>query len=107
MFYVDITGLPGVQHAEEVFHALLVLKDFKQFFRACGQKIQLKVFHTPNYTKAMIIKKQSRISLCGVSEAARKLGCSPSHLRRVITGERPSKRLVARAREMGIRLPKW
>lgn len=55
----------------------------------------------------MIIKKQSRISLCGVSEAARKLGCSPSHLRRIITGERTSKRLVARAREMGIRLPKW
>lgn len=39
MFYVDITGLPGVQHAEEVFHAIFALKDFKQFFRACGQQI--------------------------------------------------------------------
>lgn len=55
----------------------------------------------------MTIKKQSKVRLLGVSEAARRLGCSPSHLRRVITGEHQSKRLVAKAREMGIRLPKW
>lgn len=82
-------------------------EELKRTIAQINNRFDFKVFHTPNYTKAMIIKKQSRVSLCGVSEAARKLGCSPSHLRRVITGERPSKRLVARAREMGIRLPKW
>ena len=54
----------------------------------------------------MTLKKQTGIRIVGICAVARRLGCSPSHLRRVITGEHPSKRLVARAREMGIRLPR-
>ena len=53
----------------------------------------------------MTLKKQTGIRIVGICAVARRLGCSPSHLRRVITGERPSKRLVAKARELGIRLP--
>ena len=54
----------------------------------------------------MTLKKQTSFRISGICDAAKRIGCSPSHLRRVITGERPSKRLVARARELGIRLPK-
>ena len=54
----------------------------------------------------MTLKKQSSIRIVGICAVARKLGCTREHLRRVITGERPSRRLVAKARSMGIRLPK-
>lgn len=42
----------------------------------------------------------------GVSEAARKLGCTRQHLSQVIQGKRESKRLRAKARALGIRLPR-
>lgn len=54
----------------------------------------------------MTLKKQTGIRIVGICAVARKLGCTREHLRRVITGERPSRRLVAKARSMGIRLPK-
>lgn len=54
----------------------------------------------------MTLKKQSSIRIVGICAVARKLGCTREHLRRVITGERPSRRLVAKARLMGIRLPR-
>ena len=53
----------------------------------------------------MTLKKQSSIRIVGIGDAARKLGCSREHLRLVITGRRTSRRLVAKARAMGIRLP--
>lgn len=54
----------------------------------------------------MTLKKQTGIRIVGICAVARKLGCTSGHLRRVITGERPSKRLVSKARSMGIRLPR-
>ena len=54
----------------------------------------------------MTLKKQPGIRIVGICAVAKKLGCTREHLRRVITGERPSRRLVAKARSMGIRLPK-
>ena len=54
----------------------------------------------------MTLKKQTGIRIVGICAVAKKLGCTREHLRRVITGERPSRRLVAKARSMGIRLPK-
>lgn len=52
----------------------------------------------------MTVKQKTR--MCGVSEAARALGCSKGHLSAVLRGERKSNRLRERAREMGIKLPK-
>ena len=54
----------------------------------------------------MTIKRKTRLCISGLGEAAKKLGCSTTHLHYVITGERKSKRLEARARELGIRLPR-
>ena len=54
----------------------------------------------------MTIRKQTRMCISGLSEAAKKLGRSTTHLHYVITGERKSKRLEARARELGIRFPR-
>ena len=54
----------------------------------------------------MTLKKQTGIRIEGICAAAKKLGCTREHLRRVITGERTSRRLLTKARSMGIRLPK-
>lgn len=51
-----------------------------------------------------VSKNTTRIS--GVSEAARRLGCTRQHLSQVIQGKRESKRLRAKARALGIRLPR-
>ena len=53
----------------------------------------------------MTLKKQTGIRIVGIGDAAKKLGCSRFHLLRVINGQRTSRRLVAKARAMGIRLP--
>ena len=44
--------------------------------------------------------------MCGVSAAARALGCSKGHLSAVLLGKRKSTRLRERARALGIKLPK-
>lgn len=54
----------------------------------------------------MTLKKQSSIRIVGMGDVAKKLGCTRQHLRLVIIGERSSRRLVAKARSMGIRLPR-
>ena len=54
----------------------------------------------------MTLKKQTGIRIVGIGDAAKQLGCSRFHLLRVINGQRTSRRLVAKARSMGIRLPK-
>lgn len=50
--------------------------------------------------------KMGTIRVEGVVATARKLGCSKTHLSLIIRGQRDSKRLRERARQMGIRLPR-
>ena len=52
----------------------------------------------------MQVKQKMR--MCGVSAAARALGCSKGHLSAVLLGKRKSARLRERARALGIKLPK-
>lgn len=54
----------------------------------------------------MKVEKQQCYRITGLGEAAKKLGCSKTHLHYVITGERQSKRLREKARQLGIRLPR-
>ena len=55
----------------------------------------------------MTLKKQSSIRIVGICAVASRLGCSHTHLRRIINGERPMTREMAdKARRMGIRLPR-
>jgi len=46
------------------------------------------------------------IRINGLAEAAKKMGVSKSHLSRVMHGERVSKRLRRKARELGIKWPR-
>ena len=55
----------------------------------------------------MTLKKQTGIRIVGICAEARKLGCSHTHLRRIIDGQRPmTAAMAARARRLGIRLPR-
>lgn len=55
----------------------------------------------------MTLKKQTGIRIVGICAVARKLGCSHTHLRRIIDGQRSmTNEMAARARRLGIRLPK-
>lgn len=54
----------------------------------------------------MKVKITNERRITGLTEAARRLGCSKAHLHFVITGERESRRLRERAKAMGIVLPK-
>lgn len=49
---------------------------------------------------------RNSMRIVGVSEVARQLGCTRQHLSQVIQGKRESKRLRAKARSLGIRLPR-
>lgn len=54
----------------------------------------------------MKITTTQGIRFTGICEAARKLGCSKAHLHYILTGERQSKRIRSRAKELGIKLPR-
>ena len=55
----------------------------------------------------MTLKKQSSIRIVGICSVAKQLGCSHTHLRRIIDGQRPmTAAMAARARRLGIRLPR-
>lgn len=55
----------------------------------------------------MTLKKQTGIRIVGICAVAKKLGCSHTHLRRIIDGQRPmTNEMAARARRLGIRLPR-
>lgn len=53
-----------------------------------------------------VLKAKAAIRIQGVSDAARRLGCSTTHLSAVIRGERISRRLTQRAKALGIKFPK-
>lgn len=50
--------------------------------------------------------KTNTIRIEGISEAARKLGCTKTHLSEILHGRRESRRLREKARSLGIRLPR-
>ena len=55
----------------------------------------------------MTLKKQTSIRIVGICAVAKQLGCSHTHLRRIIDGQRPmTAAMAARARRLGIRLPR-
>ena len=55
----------------------------------------------------MTLKKQTGIRILGICAVASRLGCSHTHLRRIISGERPmTDKMAERARRLGIRLPR-
>ncbi|MGN0832605.1 MAG: hypothetical protein ACI4RD_03005 [Kiritimatiellia bacterium] len=46
---------------------------------------------------------RSRLTYCGITTAARRLGCSREHLSRVLHGKRkPNKRLKTELKRMGV-----
>lgn len=55
----------------------------------------------------MTLKKQTGIRIVGICAVAKRLGCSHTHLLRIINGERRMTREMAdRARRLGIRMPR-
>ena len=55
----------------------------------------------------MTLKKQTGIRIVGICAVAKRLGCSHTHLLRIINGERRmTDDMARRASRLGIRLPK-